>query len=131
VRITGVTFDGKQVEFFNEPGRFGLEKMINAAQRKRVDAQIFELHWGPAANAVGVQLRIISNAATPTPAPPPAPAGNGGTPPAGSASRPGALPAIIAGQDDGSFNAAPVSQGNTLQGNTVPATTSPVNKEGA
>jgi type VI secretion system protein ImpL len=101
VHITGVTFEGKPVEFFNEPGRFGLEKMINAAQRKRVDGQIFELRWTQAQASVAVQLRIISNAATPPPA---APAPVNG---AGGGSRPGALPSLIAGQDGAVDLAAP------------------------
>lgn len=104
VRITGIGFDGKPVEFFNEPGRFGLEKMINSAQRKRVDGQVFELRWPQGAVSVGVQLRIISNAATPAPAAPaPATGGNAAAP--GSASRPGALPSIIAGEEEGAANA--------------------------
>ncbi|RTL28168.1 MAG: type VI secretion system membrane subunit TssM [Burkholderiales bacterium] len=97
VHITGVTLDGKQVEFFNEAGHFGLEKMIGAAQRKRLDNQLFELHWPQGATSVGVQLRIISNAATPAPAAPAAASAAGG----GLVARPGALPSIIAGQDEG------------------------------
>jgi len=96
VRITGVTFDGRQLTFFNEPGRFGLEKMINAAQRRRVDPQVFELKWAQGDVAVAVQLRIISNSA---PAAPSAPA-TAGTSGAGSASRPGSLPALVAGSDE-------------------------------
>ncbi|MFT3856103.1 MAG: type VI secretion system membrane subunit TssM [Aquabacterium sp.] len=100
VRISGVGFDGKPVEFFNEPGRFGLEKMINSAQRKRLDNQLFELRWPQGALNVGVQLRIISNAVAPTPAvaSPSSSSSSGG-------SRPGALPAIIAGPAEA---AAPV-----------------------
>jgi type VI secretion system protein ImpL len=111
VKISGVGFDGKPVEFFNEPGHFGLEKMISSAQRKRVDGQVFELRWPQGAVSVGVQLRIISNAATPAPSAGPA-GGNAGGNAGGSTSRPGALPSIIAGQDE----AAP---------------TAVVNKEGA
>ncbi|MBI2733933.1 MAG: type VI secretion system membrane subunit TssM [Aquabacterium sp.] len=100
VRITGMTLDGKPVEFFNESGRFGLEKMINAAQRKRIDNQVFELRWPQGAASVGVQLRIISNAATPAPAAP-ATASTGGN---GTQARPGALPSIIAGPDEAIAN---------------------------
>ncbi len=100
VHITGMTLDGKPVEFFNESGRFGLEKMINAAQRKRIDNQLFELRWPQGANSVGVQLRIISNAATPAPAAP-ATASTGGN---GPQARPGALPSIIAGPDEAMAN---------------------------
>jgi len=92
VRITGVTFDGRQLSFFNEPGRFGLEKMINSAQRRRIDGQVFELKWPQSDVAVAVQLRILSNSA---PAAQPAPAGEQGA-------RPGTLPALVAGSDDAS-----------------------------
>lgn len=119
VRIHGVGFDGKTVEFFNEPGRFGLEKMINAAQRRKVDGNVFELRWAQGAASVAVQLRIISNASTPAPAaPPPPPPPPAGTAPAGGAvSRPGSLPAIIAGGvDEAPVNpvASPRAEGAAL-----------------
>ncbi len=101
VRITGTAVDGKTLEFFNEPGRFGLEKMISAAQRKRIDNQTFELRWQQGGASVGVQLRIISNASTSAPAAPAAPKNGNG--PVGT---PGALPPIIAGPGDASSSAA-------------------------
>jgi len=101
VHITGMTLDGKSVEFFNESGRFGLEKMINAAQRKRIDNQVFELHWPQGTASVGVQLRIISNAATPEPVAPAATANRSNN---GPQAKPGALPSIIAGPDDALAN---------------------------
>lgn len=103
VRITGVTHDGRLIEFINEPGRFGLEKMINTAQRKRLDGGVFELRWPQAGVSVAAQLRIVSNAAAnPNAAAPTA----AGAAPAnkseagGAVSRPGALPAIIVGDVD-------------------------------
>jgi type VI secretion system protein ImpL len=105
VKISGVGFDGKAIEFFNEPGRFGLEKMINSAQRKRVDGQVFELRWPQGTVSVGVQLRIISNAATSAQAP--APGGNDGS----GTARPGALPPIIAGQDEAAPTATASKEG--------------------
>jgi type VI secretion system protein ImpL len=85
------------MDFFNEPGRFGLEKMINSAQRKRLDGDVFELRWPQGTVSVGVQLRIISNAATATAAQSAATSvGSGG----GAAFKPGVLPAIIAGPED-------------------------------
>lgn len=104
VHISGVQLDGKPVEFFNEPGRYALEKMINSAQRKRVDAQVFELRWAQGNAQLGVQLRIISNAATQTSSQTAtqataqvaaAPPGAGG-----ASSKPGALPSMVAGQGD-------------------------------
>ncbi len=101
VKISGVTHDGRTVEFFNEPGRFGLEKMINSAQRKKLDGGVFELKWPQANVAVAVQLRIISNTATPAAAPAPTANGSAGAGgPAAPVSRPGALPAIIVGPVD-------------------------------
>jgi type VI secretion system protein ImpL len=91
VKITGVSYDGTPITFFQEPGRFGLEKMINSAQRRRIDDGVFELSWAKAGASVAVQLRIISNADTPAAAAPATSAGG-----AGAASL-GALPAIIAG----------------------------------
>ena len=92
-RVTALTYDGRTVELLNEPGRFGLEKMINAAQRRKVDGEAFELAWSQGEHTVKVRLRIISNAA-PTDAGA-APAASGGA----AAGRPGALPALVAGAD--------------------------------
>src|SRR5690606_19131836 len=36
VRITGVTVDGRTVEILNEPGRFGLTRMFELAQRRKL-----------------------------------------------------------------------------------------------
>ena len=95
-RVSGVTHDGRTIEFFSEPGRFGLEKLINAAQRHRIDNGGFELRWAQGAQAVSVQLKIISNAAATVAASPPAAGGAGQTP----VSHPGALPAMVAGGGD-------------------------------
>lgn len=60
-RITATTFDGRTVEIANYPGRFGLEKLINSAQRKRKDNGIFELTWTNGPVAVSVDLKIVSS----------------------------------------------------------------------
>ncbi|MBQ5949669.1 type VI secretion system membrane subunit TssM [Massilia sp. ST3] len=60
-RITAVTFDGRTVELFNEPGQFGLKRMVGAAQRKRKDDGSFELRWTVGNTAVAVDLRIVSS----------------------------------------------------------------------
>jgi type VI secretion system protein ImpL len=60
VRITGVGFDGRTVEFLSEPGSFGLERMVAAAQRKRLEPSLFELSWPRDSLAVSVKLRIVS-----------------------------------------------------------------------
>lgn len=72
-RIVASTFDGRTVEVANFPGRFGLEKLINSAQRKRKDNGVFELTWSNAGVAVAIDLKIISSpqvAASATPAAP-------------------------------------------------------------
>jgi type VI secretion system protein ImpL len=68
VRISGITTEGRAVEFLNEPGGYGLEKMIGKAKRRKLDAGAFELTWPNGALAVTVQLRLISspNVGSPT-----------------------------------------------------------------
>ena len=108
VKISGVTFDGRGVGFFSEPGRFGLEKMINAARRRKVDGQVFELKWPQGDLAVAVQLRIISNSGASSAGEvgaggagaPGGSAGGGGGGPGGGAVRAVALPAVVAGVDE-------------------------------
>lgn len=60
-RISAVAFDGKTVEIANHTGRFGLEKLINTAQRKRKDNGVFELAWTQSGLTVAIDLRIISS----------------------------------------------------------------------
>jgi type VI secretion system protein ImpL len=61
-RISAVTFDGRTVELFNEPGQFGLKRMIDAATRKRKDGGVFELRWAGGNVAVAIDLKITSSA---------------------------------------------------------------------
>ena len=63
-RITAVTFDGRTVELFNEPGQFGLKRMIDAAAKKRKDGGVFELRWTQGDVAVTLDLKITSSAET-------------------------------------------------------------------
>lgn len=67
VRITGITTDGRSVEFLNEPGGYGLEKMISKARRRKLDNGSFELSWPNGNLAVTVQLRLIASAAVGSP----------------------------------------------------------------
>ena len=60
-RITAVTFDGRTVELFNEPGQFGLKRMIDAAAKKRKDGGVFELRWTRGEVAVALDLKITSS----------------------------------------------------------------------
>jgi len=61
-RITAVTFDGRTVELFNEPGQFGLKRMIDAAAKKRKDGGVFELRWTQGEVAVALDLKISPTA---------------------------------------------------------------------
>jgi len=61
-KISAVTFDGRTVELFNVPGQFGLQKMIEAAANKRVDAGTHELRWSAGTVAVAVNLKRVSSA---------------------------------------------------------------------
>ncbi|OWT69110.1 MULTISPECIES: type VI secretion system membrane subunit TssM [unclassified Achromobacter] len=61
-RITATAFDGSVVEVVNEPGRYGLEKLIGSAQRTSNPDGSFNMTWSKAGVSVPVTLRIISNA---------------------------------------------------------------------
>ena len=61
-KVTAVTYDGRTIEVANQPGRFGLERLINTAQRKRKDNGAFELSWTTEGVTVVVNLKIISSA---------------------------------------------------------------------
>ncbi|HSD36834.1 MAG TPA: ImcF-related family protein, partial [Rhodocyclaceae bacterium] len=62
-RIVAVGYDGRTTELVNFPGRFGLEKLLGAAQRKRRDNGDFDLTWSSGQQSVTVTLRIISQQA--------------------------------------------------------------------
>lgn len=61
-RIVATTFEGKVVEVINFPGRFGLEKMINSANRTRQNDGTFRLSWNGEGIKVGIDLRLLSSA---------------------------------------------------------------------
>ncbi|MBC7954391.1 MAG: type VI secretion system membrane subunit TssM, partial [Cytophagales bacterium] len=73
VKITGITTEGRAIEFLNEPGGYGLEKMISKAKRRKLDSGAFELTWPNGALAVTVQLRLISSPNVGSPGAPNAP----------------------------------------------------------
>lgn len=60
-KITAVGYDGRSVEIINIPGRYGLERLISSAQRKRKDNGLFELSWNSGSATVAVNFRIISS----------------------------------------------------------------------
>ncbi|HJV85041.1 MAG TPA: type VI secretion system membrane subunit TssM [Noviherbaspirillum sp.] len=61
-RIVVTTSDGKTIEVANFPGQFGLEKLINSAQRKKLDNGIFGMSWSGEGIAVSVNFKLISDA---------------------------------------------------------------------
>lgn len=63
-RVTALTFDGRSVELFNEPGQFGLKRLIDAASKKRKEGGVFELSWAKDALSVAVDLKITSSPET-------------------------------------------------------------------
>lgn len=73
-RITAITPAGQTVVLLNEPGHFGLRKMVESAQRKRKDDGAFELSWESNGVKVTSNLKIIPAGSAPRPAAAPAPA---------------------------------------------------------
>ena len=61
-KIIATAFEGKIVEVVNIPGRFGLEKMINVAQRSRLPDGSFHMTWRAEGVEVGIDLKVVSSA---------------------------------------------------------------------
>jgi type VI secretion system protein ImpL len=57
-RITAITPQGTTVVLLNEPGHFGLKKMVEAAKRTKKDNGIFELSWSNSGVTVTANLKI-------------------------------------------------------------------------
>ncbi|HEX8615095.1 MAG TPA: type VI secretion IcmF C-terminal domain-containing protein, partial [Telluria sp.] len=72
-RITAITPAGQTVVLLNEPGHFGLRKMVESAQRKRKDDGAFELSWETGGVKVTSNLKIIPAGSAPRQAPAAAP----------------------------------------------------------
>ncbi|MGU7783869.1 type VI secretion system membrane subunit TssM [Burkholderia sp. PU8-34] len=85
--LSVTTFDGRTVQLVNEPGRYGLEKLINSAQRKRRPDGTFDLTWAQGSVNVSVTMRIISTSQ---------PTGGGGDQPQQQSLRGLTLPSSIA-----------------------------------
>lgn len=103
VRIVGITNAGRTVEIFNEPGRFGLTRMLEVAQRKKLAGGVNELSWTQGSQTVTLHLRVISQPGATTP--PPANASRDATaattaaPVAASSFKGLRLPALVVGVD--------------------------------
>jgi len=59
VRLSGVTVDGRSVEFINEMGAYGLDRMFSLAKTRRLPGDINELSWSQGEHSVSIQLRIV------------------------------------------------------------------------
>ena len=97
-RVSGVTFDGRSVEFANFPGNFGLQKLIESSQKKKRPDGSIDLTWPNANLAVSVQLRILSRPGAVDAGGGSGSSGGGGASPAGYAGAP--LPGAVAGGPD-------------------------------
>jgi type VI secretion system protein ImpL len=73
-KITAVTPEGRNVVLLDEPGHFGLKKMIDAAQRKRKDGGVFEMSWQNGGVTVTANLKVLPAAPAPAPVQAQAPA---------------------------------------------------------
>jgi type VI secretion system protein ImpL len=58
--LTATSFDGRTIELVNEPGRYGLEKLINSAKRTRNADGTFSLSWTQGSVTVALSMKIIS-----------------------------------------------------------------------
>jgi type VI secretion system protein ImpL len=58
--LTATSFDGRTIELVNEPGRYGLEKLINSAKRTRNPDGTFSLSWTQGSVTVALSMKIIS-----------------------------------------------------------------------
>ncbi|WP_395703683.1 type VI secretion system membrane subunit TssM [Aquabacterium sp.] len=94
-RITGVSLDGRTVELLNVPGRFGLQRMFETAERRKLPDGSHELSWSQGQQTVTIQLRVISQPGASAPA-------NASTAPvtATAGLRGLRLPAAVAGSDE-------------------------------
>ncbi|MET0320172.1 MAG: type VI secretion system membrane subunit TssM [Duganella sp.] len=76
-RITAITPEGRTVSLLNEPGHFGLKKMVDASRRQRKDGGVFELSWENSGVVVRANLRIVATTQAPAPVAPPPGAATG------------------------------------------------------
>jgi type VI secretion system protein ImpL len=63
-KVSAVTFDGRTVELFNEPGEQGLNKLMAAAATKKLGPGLGELRWTSGSTAVGVTMKLVSSASS-------------------------------------------------------------------
>jgi type VI secretion system protein ImpL len=100
-RITARTLDGRNVEVFNEPGRFAFQKLFQAASNKPVAANVYEKSWSSGPVTVTVHFRIISQPGAVAAAPGPGAGAKGSAPvaPGPQGLRGTRLPPLVVGSD--------------------------------
>lgn len=103
VHIFGTDIEGNTIEFLNEPGGYGLERMLESAKSTNLGNGMFDLRWkAKTRQVVGVQLRLISNTSAARTGP--SEAGGMANPPSVSGRLQGmSLPATVVG--DGASHA--------------------------
>ncbi len=84
-RVTATTYDGRSMELVNEPGNFGLERLIKTGDPQRQPDGSFELTWSNEGLSVSVLLRIVQSAQ----------AGGSGESPQGAGMRGMSLPRAV------------------------------------
>jgi type VI secretion system protein ImpL len=67
-KITAITHDGRTVVVLNEPGRFGLKRMVETAKREKIDGGAYKLTWENAGVSVSANIKILGQFAAPGPA---------------------------------------------------------------
>jgi len=113
-RISATTTDGRTIEVFSEPGRFGLERLFGAAKKAKTPDGHNELTWAKDGVSVTVQLRIISQPGATAQA-----SGSGQTKASGGLQGL-KLPAQVAGSTDaGAVVGIPVATTATVAGTTT------------
>jgi type VI secretion system protein ImpL len=91
-RLSGIALDGRALELFNAPGAYGFERLIDAAQVKKLPDGVRELSWGDGAQAITVQYRAITS-----PGPMTSPVSGGKR--SGGGLRGLSLPGLVAGEE--------------------------------
>lgn len=60
VKISAVDLNNKKIDFFNEPGEFGLDKLFAAAEIKKLPNGANELSWTKDGITITNQIKVIS-----------------------------------------------------------------------
>jgi type VI secretion system protein ImpL len=107
VRLSAVTNEGKSVEFLNEPGAYGFNRMIESAAKRRLGEGHNELTWSQGSYKVSVQLKLIKS---PGEAAPATATGSAAVMGSGAARFQGmTLPILVVGPDESAAQTPPTA----------------------